>query len=84
MKFNKESKLITLFIFFCLVLISSFAYVNYQKTLLPKIVLESKTNPLEVIKPEPKNSNLSLNEVRNLLIKMELQNDKKLEVDDIE
>jgi len=84
MKLTKESKMIVFFCFFSAVLISLYLLDIFQKKNQSKIVLISETNPLEVVKPEPIERNMNLERINQVLKEIELQNNKSLEIDDIE
>ncbi len=83
MTISKEMKLFFFFFIFCLFILGFFVWIKYQNSLEPKIILKSSSNPLEVQKPDPQNSKMSLDDIKNSLKNSEILNDKSLEVDDI-
>lgn len=83
MKISKEMKLFIFFFIFCFFILGFFVWIKYQNSLEPKIILKSSSNPLEVQKPDPQNSKMSLEDIKNSLKNSEILNDKSLEVDDI-
>jgi len=84
MNLSKDFKLLIFVFLFTFCLLGLYFLNGYQKKQATKIVLVSKSNPLEVPKPSPVNSQMSLDEINQTLRDLELSNDKKLEIDDIE
>jgi len=83
MNLSRENKLLIGFAAFCLILVGIYLYKLNIRNHASKIILESKNNPFKVTKPEPKNSNLTLEEINKHLKNSQLKNNNELEIDDI-
>ena len=88
--FLKEIKLkikniaLVIFIAFSLSVIGLYLFKKYNQINAPKIVLESKTNPTEVTKPEPTRKDMNLDMLEQTFEETSLSEDSQFEVDSIE
>ena len=79
-------KNIALLIFtaFSLSIIGLYMFKKYNQINAPKIVLESKVNPTEVVKPEPTKKDLNLDLIEETFEDTSLPENIGFEVDTIE
>ena len=86
----KEQKLkiknitLVIFIAFSLSVIGLYLFKKYNQINAPKIVLESKSNPTEVVKPEPTRIDSNLDMLERTFEETSLPQDAQFEVDSIE
>jgi len=84
MKRSNAFYLILIFSTFTLFVCFSLIFKVYERQNAPKINLSSNKNPLEVSLPSPRNSNLTTEEIKNLLINVQDKQVIEINVDDIE
>ena len=75
---------LVIFIAFSLSVIGLYLFKKYNQINAPKIVLESKSNPTEVVKPEPTRIDSNLDMLERTFEETSLPQDAQFEVDSIE
>ena len=84
LKLKIKNIALVIFIAFSLSVIGLYLFKKYNQINAPKIVLESKSNPTEVVKPEPTRIDSNLDMLERTFEETSLPQDAQFEVDSIE